>query len=78
MEDDTCIRFPVLGEPAPDFEAETTYGPITLSSLKGKWVVFFSHPADFTPVCTTEFMAVAQIYRIIIRRLLSPPNQNHF
>jgi peroxiredoxin (alkyl hydroperoxide reductase subunit C) len=62
MEDDTCITFPVLGEPAPDFEAETTHGPITLSSLKGKWVVLFSHPADFTPVCTTEFMAFAQIY----------------
>ncbi len=62
MEDDPCITFPVLGEPAPDFEAETTQGPITLSSLKGKWVVLFSHPADFTPVCTTEFMAFAQIY----------------
>ena len=62
MEDDTCITFPVLGEPAPDFEAETTQGPIKLSSLKGKWVVLFSHPADFTPVCTTEFMAFAQIY----------------
>jgi len=62
MEDDTCITFPILGEPAPDFEAETTLGPIKLSSLKGKWVVLFSHPADFTPVCTTEFMAFAQIY----------------
>jgi peroxiredoxin (alkyl hydroperoxide reductase subunit C) len=62
MEDDTCIMFPVLGEPAPDFEAETTQGPITLSSLKGKWVVLFSHPADFTPVCTTEFLAFSEIY----------------
>ena len=62
MEDDTCITFPILGEPAPDFEAETTQGPIKLSSLKGKWVVLFSHPADFTPVCTTEFMAFAEIY----------------
>ena len=62
MEDDTCLTFPVLGEPAPDFEAETTQGPIKLSSQKGKWVVLFSHPADFTPVCTTEFLAFAQIY----------------
>ena len=62
MDDDTCIMFPVLGEPAPDFEAETTQGPITLSSLKGKWVVLFSHPADFTPVCTTEFLAFSEIY----------------
>jgi peroxiredoxin (alkyl hydroperoxide reductase subunit C) len=62
VEDNTCITFPVLGELAPDFEAETTQGPIKLSDLKGKWVVMFSHPADFTPVCTTEFMAFANIY----------------
>ena len=62
MEDDTCITFPVLGEPAPDFEAETTQGSIKLTDLKGTWVVLFSHPADFTPVCTTEFMALANVY----------------
>ena len=62
MGDDTCIAFPTLGEPAPDFEAETTQGPIRLSDLKGKWVVLFSHPADFTPVCTTEFIAFAEIH----------------
>ena len=62
MDVDGCVSFPVLGEPAPDFEAETTQGPITLSGLKGKWVVLFSHPADFTPVCTTEFLAFASIY----------------
>lgn len=55
-------RLPALGEPAPDFSAETTQGPIRLSDLKGKWVVMFSHPADFTPVCTTEFMAFAAAY----------------
>ena len=55
-------RLPALGEPAPDFTAETTHGPIRLSDLKGKWVVMFSHPADFTPVCTTEFMAFAAAY----------------
>ena len=62
MEENTCITFPVLGEPAPDFEAETTHGPLKLSDMKGKWVVLFSHPADFTPVCTTEFMAFAAIH----------------
>jgi peroxiredoxin (alkyl hydroperoxide reductase subunit C) len=62
MEEETCITIPVLGEPAPDFEAVTTHGPLKLSSLKGKWVVLFSHPADFTPVCTTEFMAFANIH----------------
>jgi len=62
MESEECISFPVLGEPAPDFTAETTHGPISLSSLKGKWVVLFSHPADFTPVCTTEFLSFAAIH----------------
>ena len=62
MTEEVCTSFPVLGEPAPDFEAETTQGPIKLSDLKGKWVVLFSHPADFTPVFTTEFMAFAAIH----------------
>ncbi len=57
-----CISLPILGAPAPDFEALTTQGPITLSDLQGNWVVLFSHPADFTPVCTTEFIAFAQAY----------------
>jgi peroxiredoxin (alkyl hydroperoxide reductase subunit C) len=52
---------PVIGDPAPDFEAVTTNGSMKLSDLKGKWVVMFSHPADFTPVCTTEFIAFSQI-----------------
>lgn len=47
---------PRLNEAAPDFEAKTTQGIKKLSDYKGKWLVLFSHPADFTPVCTTEFI----------------------
>jgi peroxiredoxin (alkyl hydroperoxide reductase subunit C) len=53
---------PRLNEPAPDFEANTTHGMKKLSDYKGKWLVLFSHPADFTPVCTTEFMAFAKAH----------------
>ncbi len=46
---------PKIGDPAPDFTAATTHGEITFSKwAEGKWVVLFSHPADFTPVCSTE------------------------
>jgi peroxiredoxin (alkyl hydroperoxide reductase subunit C) len=48
-----------LGDPAPDFQARTTQGMIRLSDYRGRWLVFFSHPADFTPVCTSEFVAIA-------------------
>jgi peroxiredoxin (alkyl hydroperoxide reductase subunit C) len=51
---------PRINDPAPDFEAKTSQGPLKLSDLKGKWVVLFSHPADFTPVCTTEFVEFAR------------------
>lgn len=60
-EEEEYAAMPIIGEPAPDFTALTTQGEIKLSDLKGKWVVLFSHPADFTPVCTTEFMAFAAI-----------------
>jgi len=57
---DTQGGLPQLNRPAPDFHAETTHGPRSLADYKGKWLVLFSHPADFTPVCTTEFMAFAK------------------
>jgi len=53
------VSLPVLGEEAPLFEALTTHGPKKLEDYRGQWVILFSHPADFTPVCTTEFMALA-------------------
>ena len=51
-----------IGQMAPDFEAETTYGKRTMQDYRGKWLVLFSHPGDFTPVCTTEFLAFARAY----------------
>ena len=58
--EEQVTRLPKLNEPAPDFTAKTTHGKIKLSDYKGQWVVLFSHPADFTPVCTTEFIAFAK------------------
>lgn len=52
-----CAR---LNASAPDFQARSTSGPITLSSYRGRWVIFFAHPANFTPVCTSEFIALAR------------------
>ena len=49
-----------IGTYAPDFEANTTMGQITLNQYKGKWVVLFSHPGDFTPVCTTKIIAFSK------------------
>ncbi len=54
------ISMPRIGDMAPDFEAVTTKGKIKLSDFaKDKWIVMFSHPADFTPVCTTEMSGFA-------------------
>jgi len=51
---------PRINEPAPAYKAKTTHGERSLDDYKGKWLVLFSHPADFTPVCTTEFMGFAK------------------
>ncbi len=51
---------PLLHDPAPDFRARTTMGECALSHYLGKWLLLFSHPADFTPVCTSEFVSFAK------------------
>lgn len=51
-----------IGMKAPNFKCTTTFGKLQLSDFKGKWLVFFSHAGDFTPVCTTEFLAFSSCY----------------
>ncbi len=61
MENTDITRMPMIGDKAPEFRSMTTMGKINFpNDYKGKWVIFFSHPADFTPVCTTEFIALAK------------------
>lgn len=55
------VSLPRIGDKAPEFEAVTTHGTLKLEDFKGSWLVLFSHPADFTPVCTTEFIAFQEI-----------------
>ena len=58
---DKCDKMPLIGDKAPEFYASTTNGPVHFPhDFKGHWCVFFSHPSDFTPVCTTEFIAFQQ------------------
>lgn len=60
---DNTVSFPLIGNEAPSFEVNTTHGMIKFpEDYEGKWVVLFSHPSDFTPVCTTEFMTFAKMH----------------
>ncbi len=64
METTECTPqgLPQLNKPAPSFQANTTHGMKSLADYEGRWLVLFSHPADFTPVCTTEFIAFARAH----------------
>jgi peroxiredoxin (alkyl hydroperoxide reductase subunit C) len=60
MMTDQPRSLPRINEAAPNFNVRTTQGDRSLADYRGKWLILFSHPADFTPVCTTEFMAFAK------------------
>jgi len=79
---DECIHMPLIGERAPEFKAMTTQGEINFpEDYRGKWVIFFSHPADFTPVCTTEFMTFATMaddFKALNAELIGLSIDSHF
>ncbi len=80
--EETLPRVPLIGEKAPSFKALTTQGEINFpEDYKGKWTILFSHPADFTPVCTTEFMTFAKMqeeFRALNTELIGLSIDSHF
>lgn len=56
----TTLRALRIGDPAPEFRARTTCGERSLADYRGRWLLLFAHPADFTPVCTSEFISFAK------------------
>lgn len=68
MSEETAQSLPRIGDAAPDFEAATTQGTIRLSQYRGQWILLFSHPADFTPVCSTEIMEFARRHEEFVTR----------
>jgi peroxiredoxin (alkyl hydroperoxide reductase subunit C) len=75
-------RIPLIGETAPSFRAVTTQGEINFpDDYRGEWVILFSHPADFTPVCTTEFMTFARMedeFKALNCRLIGLSIDSHY
>ena len=57
-----------IGDTAPNFSANSTIGKINLSDYTGKWIILFSHPGDFTPVCSTEILAFTEMYNEFTKR----------
>src|SRR5450759_1065774 len=67
-EPEARIGLPRLNQPAPAFDAVTTHGALKLADFEGSWLILFSHPSDFTPLSTTEFIAFAEIYPELQKR----------
>ena len=62
LDQDTLRLTPRMNEAAPEFEVNTTHGPRKLSDYRGRWLILSSHPADFTPVCASEIIALGKAY----------------